>query len=71
MFVLVLTLCNGKMVINILEKSASVFIVEGSIFCEMLAPTFQVHYANQESHRLCDQPVSFSFRVLFIDAVGC
>jgi hypothetical protein len=40
MFVLVLTLCNGKMVFNILEKSTSVFIVEGSIFCETLALTF-------------------------------
>lgn len=66
MFVLVLTLCNGKMVINILEKSTSVFIVEGSIFFEMLAPTFQVHCANQENHRLSDQTVSFSFWVCYV-----
>jgi len=66
MFVLVLTLCNGKMVINILEKSTSVFIVEGSIFYETLAPTFQVHFANQKNHRISDQTVSFSFRVCYL-----
>lgn len=66
MFVWVLTLCNGKMVINILEKCTSGFIVEGSIFCEALAPTFQVHCANQENHRLSDQTVSFSFRVCYL-----
>ena len=59
------------MFINILEKSTSVFIVEGSFFCVTLAPTFQVHRANQENHSLSDQTVSLSFWVLFIDAVGC
>jgi hypothetical protein len=54
------------MVINILEKSTSVFIVEGSIFYETLAPTFQVHFANQKNHRISDQTVSFSFRVCYL-----